>query len=96
MPRATQNAKAESFNLRLDPGLKAAFQAATEAADRPAAQVLRDFMRHYVERRRQRDFAAEAGRQSRIIAEAAAWPQSDDASVMAWAEDVADAEGWSA
>ncbi|MGH7024024.1 MAG: hypothetical protein ACREEB_10595 [Caulobacteraceae bacterium] len=96
MPRATHHAKAESFNLRVDPQLKADFQAATEAADRPAAQVLRDFMRHYVERRRQRDFAVEARRQSRIIAEAAAWPESDEAAVMAWAEDVADTEGWSA
>jgi len=96
MPRATHHAKGETFNLRVDPQLKAAFQAATEAADRPAAQVLRDFMRHYVERRRQQDFAAEAHRQSRLIAEAAAWPENDDALVMRLVEDVADTEGWSA
>jgi hypothetical protein len=49
MPRTTRHPKEESFNLRLPADLKAAFKAATEAADRPAAQVLRDFMRAYVE-----------------------------------------------
>ena len=56
MPRDSQHPKDESFNFRVDPKLKAAFQSATEAEDKPAAQVLREFMRAYVERHRQRAF----------------------------------------
>ena len=82
MPRTSQTQKDETFNFRVDPALKAAFQAATEAEDRPAAQVLRDFMRAYIERRRRRDFAAEAHRQSLAIAARAADPDSDEAAVM--------------
>jgi hypothetical protein len=89
MPRASQHPKDESFNFRVDPKLKAAFQSATEAEDKPAAQVLRDFMRVYVERHRERAFAAEAQRQSRLIAARAADPGSDEAEVMRWIEDVA-------
>jgi hypothetical protein len=92
MPRASQHPKDESFNFRIDPKLKAAFQSATEADDKPAAQVLRDFMRAYVERHRHRAFAAEARRQSRMIATRAADPDSDEAEVMRWIEDVASAD----
>ncbi len=49
MPRATAHPKEESFNFRVSADLKAAFKSATEMEDRPAAQVLRDFMRAYVE-----------------------------------------------
>jgi hypothetical protein len=52
MPRTTSHPKEENFNFRVPADLKAAFKAATEAADRPAAQVLRDFMRAYVEQNR--------------------------------------------
>lgn len=38
----------------------------------------------------------EARRQSRVLAECAADPASDEAEVMRWIEDVMDAEGWSA
>lgn len=96
MPRLSQHPKEESFNFRVDPTLKAAFQRATEAADKPAAQVLRDFMRAYVERQRERAFAAEARRQSRVVAEHAADPGSDEAEVMRWIEDVSDTNGWTA
>ncbi len=96
MPRASTRPKVESFNFRVDPELKAAFTAATTEEDKPAGQVLRDFMRAYVERRRERAIAAEARRQSRLIAESAADPTSDEAEVMRWIEDVSDTEGWSA
>jgi hypothetical protein len=89
MPRDSQHPKDESFNFRVDPKLKAAFQSATEAEDKPAAQVLREFMRAYVERHRQRAFVTEAQRQSRLIAARAADPGSDEAEVMRWIEDVA-------
>ncbi len=77
MPRQSQHPKEQSFNFRIDPKLKAEFQEATEAEDKPAAQVLRDFMRVYVER--QRDRAAD--------------PTSDEAEVMRWIEDVSDTKG---
>ncbi len=93
MPRLTNHPKEQSFNLRIDPKLKAAFQAAAEAEDKPAAQVLRDFMRVYVVRGRERSIAAEAGRQSRLIAASAA---ADEAEVLAWIEDVTDTSGWTA
>ena len=82
MPRLSQRPKDESFNFRVDPTLKAEFQAATEAVDKPAAQVLRDFMRGYVERHRRQNFAAEARRQSAAIAARASDPHGDEAAVM--------------
>ncbi|POF61167.1 hypothetical protein KMAL_32140 [Novacetimonas maltaceti] len=45
MPRNSSHPKVEIFNFRIDPALKAAFTAATSADERPAADVLRDFMR---------------------------------------------------
>ena len=82
MPRPSRHPKDSSFNFRIDPALKAAFTAATEAEDRPAAQVLRDFMRAYVQRRERRAFATAARRQSQAAAARARDPQSDEAAVM--------------
>lgn len=82
MPRTSQHPKETSFNLRIDPALKAAFTAATEAEDKPAAQVVRDFMRAYVKQRERQIFEAEARRQSLLIAEYARDPNSDEAQVM--------------
>ncbi|HEX5327366.1 MAG TPA: hypothetical protein VFW75_11910 [Acetobacteraceae bacterium] len=82
MPRGSQHSKEGSFNFRIDPKLKSAFQAATEAEDKPAAQVLREFMREFVERQKRREFAAEAHLQSMAIAARAADPNSDEAAVM--------------
>ena len=84
--------KAGSFNFRVDPDLKIAFVAATDTADRPAAQVLREFMRAYVRHREQRTFESEARRQSLVIAEAAADPYRDEAAVMRDLEAALDAE----
>ena len=96
MPRTSARPKVESFNFRVDPELKAAFAAATAEEDRPAGQVLRDFMRGYVARRQERAFSAEARRQSLIVAQLAADPDSDEAEVMRWMENVSDTEGWTA
>ena len=82
MPRSSHHPKETSFNFRIEPTLKAAFTAAAEAEDRPAAQVLRDFMRAYVKRRERRIFEAEAQQQSLLIAEAARDPNSDEYAVM--------------
>jgi hypothetical protein len=82
MPRNSQHLKEASFNLRIDPALKAAFTAATEAEDKPAAQVIRDFMRTYVKQREHRAFEAEARRQSLEAARYAGDPTSDEYTVM--------------
>ena len=50
MPRQSQHPTEESFNFRIDPQVKAAFQITTEAEDKPAPQVWRDFMRAEVMR----------------------------------------------
>jgi uncharacterized protein YqfA (UPF0365 family) len=71
------------LNLRLDAALKAEFVAQVEAEDRPAAEVLRELMRSYVEEARKRRFAAEARRQSQLIA-----ASEDEAEVMRWIQDV--------
>ena len=84
MPRTSQHPKETSFNLRIDPALKAAFTAATEAEDKPAAQVVRDFMRAYVKQRERRAFEVEARRQSKLLAEAARNPTSAEAEDLRW------------
>ncbi len=95
MPRTTQHPKETSFNLRIDPALKAAFTKATEAEDKPAAQVVRDFMRSYVKTRERSMFEAEARRQSLLIAERARDPDSDEAQVMREIEaEMADPSVW--
>lgn len=45
MLRTGLRPKVESFSFRMAPELKAAFTAATVKVDKPARQVLRDFMR---------------------------------------------------
>lgn len=100
MPRASQHPKETSFNLRIDPALKAAFTKATEADDKPAAQVVRDFMRAYVKQRERRAFEAQARRDSLAINKAASDPNSDEAQVMrelvAAMDDPSYWEGWEA
>ena len=82
MPRTSLHPKETSFNLRIDPVLKAAFTAATGAEDKPAAQVIRDFMRAYVKQRDRRAFEAEARRHSLEAAVVARDPSSDEHAVM--------------
>jgi hypothetical protein len=71
------------LNFRIDAALKEEFMAQMEAEDRPAAEILRALMRGYVEEARQRRFAAEARRQSQLIA-----ASEDEAEVMRWIQDV--------
>lgn len=95
MPRTTQHPKQANFNMRIDPDLKAAFTKATEAQDKPAAQVLRTFMRAYVRQSERRAFEAEARRQSREAAELARDPHSDEYTVMQEIEaELADESFW--
>ena len=83
MPQAAARSKESTLNLRIDAALKAEFTAAVEAEERPAAEVLRALMRDYVEQARKRRFAAEARRQSQLIA-----ASEDEAEVMRWIQDV--------
>ena len=57
------------FSLKLEPELRDAFMAAADSAHRPAAQIVRELMRGFVERQKRRAFEAEARRQSLAIAE---------------------------
>jgi predicted transcriptional regulator len=41
------------FTMKLEPELRDAFMAAAAAADRPASQIVREFMRDYVQRDRE-------------------------------------------
>jgi len=82
MARTTENPKESSFNLRIDSALKSAFTEAAAAADRPAAQLVRDFMRFYVRRRARGTFESEARRQSLLVAARAGDPDSDEFAVM--------------
>ncbi len=41
------------FTMKLEPELREAFMAAAEAVDRPASQIVREFMRDYVEQDRE-------------------------------------------
>jgi hypothetical protein len=47
MSRATRPPKEDNFNFRVSADLKAAFRAAAESQDRPAAQIIREFMRDF-------------------------------------------------
>ena len=46
-------AKEAVFTMKLESELRDAFLAAAEAADRPASQIVREFMRDYVEQDRE-------------------------------------------
>ena len=81
--QTAQRRKGDTLNLRVDPALKAEFIAATEAENKPVAEVLRDFMRIYIKRARRRRFAAEARKQSQRVANSA-----DESEVMNWIRDV--------
>jgi hypothetical protein len=70
------------FNFRFDPALKAAFTGAAEADYRPAAEVLRRFMRCDVEQKRRSAFDAEVLRQSLAVAARAHYPKSDEHDAM--------------
>jgi hypothetical protein len=83
MTQTMDRTRESTFNLRIDAALKAEFAAAVEAEDRPAAEVLRALMRGYVEQARKRRFAAEARRQSKLVASS-----EEEAEVMRWIQDV--------
>ena len=46
-------AKEAVFTMKLEPELRDAFMAAAKAGDRPASQIVREFMRDYVQQDRE-------------------------------------------
>ena len=78
MANGGQQTRETTFNFRLDPALKAAFTEAAEADRKPAAELLRHFMRSYVEQKRRGVFEEEGRRQSLAIAARARDPGSDE------------------
>lgn len=94
MPRSSTAHKADTVTFRLDPALK---KQLTELAKRDAkslGELMRELAQGRIEQERCREFEAEAHRQSLAIAERARDPNSDEAEVMRWIEQVADTEGW--
>lgn len=83
MALANVRLREATFNLRIDVALKEEFAAVVEAENRPAADVVRSLISKYVEEARKRRFAAEARRQSQLIA-----ASEDEAEVMRWIQDV--------
>jgi predicted DNA-binding protein len=75
--------KGQLLNFRIDPELRDQFAKAAKEQNRPVAEVLRQLMRAYVAAAEKRRLAAEARRQSRLIAES-----PDEAEVMRWIDDV--------
>ncbi|MBJ7527691.1 MAG: antitoxin of toxin-antitoxin stability system [Sphingomonadaceae bacterium] len=47
--------KADVFTMKLEPDLRAEFMAEAEASHCPASQVVRDFMRAFVQQQREHD-----------------------------------------
>lgn len=88
MPRANPALKESTLNLRIDATLKTEFAAAVQDEDRPAAEVLRELMRRYIQEVRRRRFTAEARRQSQLVA-----ASKDEAQVMRWIQDVSALDG---
>jgi antitoxin component of RelBE/YafQ-DinJ toxin-antitoxin module len=78
-----------TFTFRVDQTLKKTFMAVTEKENKPVAEVLRKFMADYIERKKKKEFEAEARRQSALIA-----ASPEEAQVMDWIKDVADREAW--
>ncbi len=57
--------KGTTMTIRIEPDLRTSFARAAEAAHRPAAQVLRDLMRGYVEHAQSKAFAIDAQERQR-------------------------------
>lgn len=77
-----------SFTFRIDPGLKQEFLKVADRENKPGSQVLRDLMAAYIQRKKRKEFEAEARRQSKLIASS-----TEEAEVMDWIRDVTDPEG---
>jgi hypothetical protein len=74
--------KTETVTFRIEAALKGEFAEIAEAEHKPVGELLRELVRDHIKQKKRREFEAEARRQSRLIAEAAKDPNSDEAQVM--------------
>jgi len=84
--------KNASFTMKLEPGLRNQFMKAAAASHRPASQLVRDFMRNYIEHHKKRDFVVAARKQSQSIAKRAARSGTDEYAMMREMENLLDEE----
>jgi predicted AAA+ superfamily ATPase len=87
MPRTSHAPKEITLNLRLDSTLKAEFMAVAGTEDKPAAEVLRNLIREYVQKARRKAFLTEAARQSNLIANCSSG-RPEEIESMRWVENV--------
>jgi hypothetical protein len=82
MSRHSIGADVEMVTFRVDRRLKAAIAEIAEEESKPLGELLREMVQDRVAARRQREFEIEARRQSRLLAEAARDPTSDEAAIL--------------
>jgi hypothetical protein len=82
MPHAGSALKAEILTFRIDPSLKREVTRIARTERKPVGELLRELVQERVDRKRRREFEAEARRQSLECAAAARDPNSDEAAVM--------------
>ena len=76
------SSRSTSVSFRIDPELKARFARIAEDQSRPIGEIMREFVRDFVDQNSRRRFEKEARRQSREAAQVAADPSSDEAQVL--------------
>jgi predicted transcriptional regulator len=94
MARTTDLLKDETFTFRLDPALKTSLTRVAAKVHKQPAELVRQLVRNHVAKVERREFEAEARRQSRIIAEAAKDPNSDEAQVMRELDAIVESDGF--
>jgi uncharacterized membrane protein len=82
MARTSADHKAEIITVRVPSALKAAFAEIAQQESKPLGELLRELIRERIERKRRREFEADARRQSLEAAVLARDPNSDEAAVM--------------
>lgn len=93
MPNAG-GSKGETVTFRIDPVLKSELTKLAERDAKSLGELMRELAQRRIDDEHHRAFAAEARRQSLLIAACAADPESDEAAVMRWIEENADLGEW--
>ena|SRR5579863_2090415 len=82
MTRRSLGSEVEMVTFRMDRRLKTAIADIAEEEAKPLGELLRELVHDRVEARRRREFAAEARRQSLLLAETARQPAGEEAAIM--------------
>jgi len=82
MSRTSAEPKEATISVRMPVNLKDALAELAAAEAKPVGELLRDLVRERVKRAEREKFAAEARRQSLLLAEAARYSASDEAQIM--------------